>query len=388
MTITAYLEAWPGTMTGRERFNRQMRREPVDRCFNAEFGYWEENFRQWPLFVEHGVTDNAQADRFFGFDRMGFVGGNSWMCPPFKPILIEETETTRIVRNSEGLIAEVPKDGHSTIPHFSRPSIVTPEDWKRCKAERLDVNHPARKVDIEAIRGAHPPGRDYPLGVDCGSMIGKIRNMLTFEGLAYAVHDYPEMVEDMVETACVLVENFLDQVLGVIDFDLANGWEDICFRNGPIVSVGFFESVVVPRYRRIGDRLRAHGIDLWRIDCDGDVRPLIPGFLAGGVNCMYPWEVNSSGHPGESMDAFGAELRIMGGVDKMVLAHGRSEIADYLESLVPYVRRGGFIPHCDHRCPPDVSQDNYLYYLDLKRELFCTPITGHNGEELIEDSAG
>ena len=39
---------------------------------------------------------------------------------------------------------------------------------------------------------------------------------LTVEGLAYACLDYPEMVEDMVETCCQLVEHFLDQVLALV----------------------------------------------------------------------------------------------------------------------------------------------------------------------------
>ena len=48
--------------------------------------------------------------------------------------------------------------------------------------------------------------------------------------------------------------------LGQIDFDFATGWEDICFKNGPIVSLGFFTDVVVPRYKRIGDKLHAAGL--------------------------------------------------------------------------------------------------------------------------------
>lgn len=55
--------------------------------------------------------------------------------------------------------------------------------------------------------------REYPLGVNCGSMIGKIRDMLTTEGLIYAVYDYPDMVEDMVETCCQRVEDALEQIL-------------------------------------------------------------------------------------------------------------------------------------------------------------------------------
>lgn len=369
-TITPCRPKWKGTMTDRERFNNQMHYKPFDRCFNMEFGYWDENFKEWPIFVENGITNNREANIFFNFDRIEVIRGNVWMSPPFETKVIEETETTKILINSDGLLAEVPKDGHDTIPHFIKSSIVTPEDWKRCKEERFRRDDPSRKVDIEALKKAHPPDRDYPLGVDTGSMIGKIRDMLTFEGLAYACYDYPDMVEDMVETCCVLVEDFLDQVLPHFDFDFAAGWEDICFKNGPIVSIDFFKNVVVPRYKRIHEKLKKAGIDIWYVDCDGDVRPLLPYFLESGINCLFPFEVNSCCHPKELLDEYGKDLRIMGGVDKMVLAQGKEAIKEYLESLIPLVERGGYIPFCDHRCPPNVKPEDYLYYLDLKEELF------------------
>ena len=47
-----------------------------------------------------------------------------------------------------------------------------------------------------------------------------------------------------------------------------------------------------------------------------------------------------------------------------------AEIKAYMESLAPLVERGGFIPFCDHRCPPNVKPADYLYYLDLKEEMF------------------
>jgi len=357
-------------MTGRERFNNQMHYRPFDRTFNMEFGYWEENFKSWSMFRHDGVTNNWEADIYFNFDPFMTVGANTWLDPAFSSRVVEETETTRIVMNGDGLLAEVPKDGHDTIPHFVKASVVTPEDWKRCKEERLRRDAPSREVNVEAVKAAHPPDRDYPLGVSGGSMIGKIRDMLTFEGLAYACYDYPDMVEDMVETCCVLVEDFLDQVLGEIDFDFAYGWEDICFKNGPIVSVDFFKSVVVPRYKRISKRLRAHGIDLWYTDCDGDVRPIMPALMDGGINCLFPFEVNSCAHPAELLNEYGKDLRIMGGVDKIELAKGRAAIKAYLESLAPLVERGGYIPFCDHRCPPDVKEEDYVYYLDLKEEMF------------------
>ena len=357
-------------MTDRERFAAQMHHRPVDRCFNMEFGYWNENFAAWRLFRDHGITSNAEADLLLAFDRIEVFSGTTWMSPWFEEKVIAETATTLVMVNQHGLIAEVPRDGHDTIPHFLRASIRTPDDWKRAKEERFDRRDPARRVDVAALAAEHPRGRDYPLGVHCGSLMGRIRDMLTFEGLAYAIYDYPTMLEDMVETACVLVEDMLDQVLPKIDFDFASGWEDICYKSGPIVSMDFFRDVVLPRCRRIGARLAAAGIDLWYTDCDGDVRPLVPGWLDAGLNTMFPFEVNCSGPPGELLDRFAPGLRIMGGVDKLQIARGPEAIDRYLGTLEPYVARGGFIPFIDHDWPPGINPEHYLYYLDAKRRHF------------------
>ena len=368
MPITPIRSKWKSAMTDRERFNRQMHYQSVDRCFNMEFGYWEENFTEWELFTRNHISNNEEADIFFNFDQIRIIG-SVWMHPSFPETVVEERERTVIMQNRDGLLAEVPK-GSACIPHYLKSSVVTPEDWKRVKEERFSRDDPARIPDIAALQSIYPADRTYPLGVDCGSMIGKIRDMLTFEGIAYACYDYPDMVEDMVETCCVLVEDFLDRILPHFDFDFASGWEDICFKNGPIVSVDFFKNVVMPRYKRISKKLKAAGIDIWYTDCDGDVRPLLPYMLEGGINCLFPFEVNGCAHPAELFSEYGKDLRIMGGVDKMQLKAGKKAIKAYLETLFPLVERGGYIPFCDHRCPPDVAEEDYLYYLDLKEKMF------------------
>ena len=370
MPVSPCRPKWKGTLTDRERFNRQMHYQPVDRCFNMEFGYWEENFHEWPIFFENGITSNDEADIFFNFDRTATINGSIWMEPPFEKRIVEIRETTKVLINEDGLLAESPLDNHDTIPHYIKASIVTPDDWAKVKAERFRLDDPKRIVDIEKLKTEHPADRDYPLGIWTGSMIGKIRDTLTFEGLAYATYDYPKMVEDMVETACQLVENSLDQILPHFQFDYAAGWEDICYKSGPIVNPRWFHRVITPRYKRIHEKLKAHGIDIWWIDCDGDVRPILPLMMEGGVNCLFPYEVNSCTHPADLLNEYGKDLRIMGGFDKIEMGKGRDAIKAYMDTLIPLVERGGYIPFCDHRCPPNVNPDDYLYYLDLKEEMF------------------
>ena len=88
MTIHPCRPKWKGIMTDRRRFNDQMHHQPVDRCFNMEFGYWEENFKAWSIFRDNGIKNNEQADILFNFDKMGRDMGlrretKFWMQPPF-----------------------------------------------------------------------------------------------------------------------------------------------------------------------------------------------------------------------------------------------------------------------------------------------------------------
>ncbi|MCL2771833.1 MAG: hypothetical protein FWD71_00665, partial [Oscillospiraceae bacterium] len=109
---------WKGTMTQRDRFNAQMHYKPFDRTVNIEFGYWDENYTQWDLFVNNGITNEWEANQFFSFDVFGGLGGNYWMNPSFPYQVIREEGDTVIIQNGDGLTAEVPKNNHSTIPHF------------------------------------------------------------------------------------------------------------------------------------------------------------------------------------------------------------------------------------------------------------------------------
>ena len=65
------------------------------------------------------------------------------------------------------------------------------------------------------------------------------------------------------------------------------------------------------------------------------------------------------------------DLLIMGGLDKRELAKGRKAIDREVEAkLPPLFRRGGYAPTMDHHVPPDVSWDDFQYYLERTWEIF------------------
>ena len=62
---------------------------------------------------------------------------------------------------------------------------------------------------------------------------------------------------------------------------------------------------------------------------------------------------------------------MMGGVSKILLARSKEEINAEIHRLTPLVEEGGFIGFCDHRVPPDVPLENYMYYLETIREVWA-----------------
>lgn len=63
---------------------------------------------------------------------------------------------------------------------------------------------------------------------------------------------------------------------------------------------------------------------------------------------------------------YGRDLALSGGVDKRKLAKDKKAIEKELERILPLIEGGGCIPTVDHTVPPDVSYDNFMYYMEIK----------------------
>lgn len=86
---------------------------------------------------------------------------------------------------------------------------------------------------------------------------------------------------------------------------------------------------------------------------------------------LWPLERAANQDPLRLRRTFGKSLRLWGGVDKRELANGRAAIDRHLLSLQPLIEEGGFIPTVDHTVSPDISWDNFRYYMERKHLLLA-----------------
>ena len=359
-------------MNQQERFLAVFDYKPVDRIPIWDFGFWTETLERWR---EQGMPADVEPDDFFGMDaQWQWAPYNGGLLPAFETKVLEEGDDFEVVVMSDGVIARQPKR-FTSMPDFIGHTLKDRATWEEHYTWRLDPETDGRIGPDFLRRCKEFATRDTPALIHCGSVLGHLRDWLGLENFSYIQYDDPKLFREMVETIAtcqaVTLERALEQAdaLGVT-FDMGHFWEDICYNHGPLVNPKTFKEVAVPQIRRITDLCRKHGVRLFSVDCDGKIDELILLWREGGLQTMFPVEIGDWADPVELRQRFGKELLMMGGIDKRTLARSRKDIDAMIDHLTPLVAEGGFLPTPDHRVPPDVPLENYLYYLDRIKTLW------------------
>ncbi len=358
-------------MNARERFYAVMHYLPRDRSPIMDFGFWDETLVIWQ---KQGLPAGVDPDTFFGMDPQWIVAPiNVHLSPGFHSRVLEDRGETEIVLDSEGVTKEQGKFLGS-IPRQINHTLKDRESWEKEFRGRLNGASPERYPSNwkDLIKKYSYADREYPLGINVGSLYGWIRNWMGMENLSMLVYDDRKLFEEMVETVtdCV-IGSITPALTSGIHFDYALMWEDMCYRAGPLLSPTLFKKILVPNYKRITGLLQKYGVDRVVVDCDGDINLLLPLWLEAGVNTMFPIEVGVwNADPVAYRKQYGKELLIIGGVSKRLLSGSQQGIVLEVQRLIPLVEEGGFIPTPDHRVPPDVSLENYLFYLKQARHFW------------------
>lgn len=367
--------------TTKERFQKVFHYEEFDRPPDFEFGYWEETLEKWinqekipQNILQNNDDENFQekAEKYFGFERRQTLPVAVDLKPCFERKVVEEDERTRIVRNERGITCRELKN-HETMPEWIDFPVKDYSDFEKMK-KRYDPSDPRRyPSDWEKLAEKYSK-RNYPLGIFCGSLYGWLRYWMGFERLSKKFVKKPDFVDEMMSFLTEHIYKVVERALEKceehsIQLDFSAWWEDMCFNKGPLISPNLFKKFMVPKYKKITTLLEKHGVDIHYVDSDGKIDELVPLWLEGGINCMFPVEAAHT-PPERIREKFGKDVLMMGGIDKRALIKGTKEAIDEeLEKLPPLLETGGYIPHVDHRVPADVNFDSYKYYMKKKREI-------------------
>ncbi|MBO4353388.1 MAG: hypothetical protein J5860_00440, partial [Clostridia bacterium] len=153
-------------------------------------------------------------------------------------------------------------------------------------------------------------------------------------------------------------------------FDFAHYWEDVCFRNGPLLSPAKFEEVCAKHYKKRNDLCHKYGIDIISLDCDGVTEKLLPTWFENGVNTMFPIEIGVWGDQFEpARKKFGKGMLGVGGMDKTALRKDKAAVDREIERMKRLASMGGFIPCPDHRLMPGTKFELVQYYAEEIKKI-------------------
>ena len=347
--------------------------------------------------IEHWVAqgapqqllDRAFRDRYFGFDsecqldkiisgmtRIWYKAGGELvttaippMVPYFETKVLEEDERTLTIINPGGQKSKIFRDDPARMPMFLDSPVKDWTTWKECK-NRLDPNTLERWPANWDSYVEEVNKQDLPVSLEVGGFFGFLDKWMGLERLLYTFYDDPNLIEDMMDAILNLELEVIKRTVKDIKVDWVRFWEDMAFKTGPLISPDMVRRFMMPRYRQITDLLHKNGIDIIFVDSDGNINKLIPLWLECGINFFWPLEVAAGNDVVALRKEYGKNVILAGGMDKRELLKGKEAIRQEVMSKLPFLlETGGYFPCLDHAVPPDITLENYQYFINTMREV-------------------
>ena len=359
-------------MTNRERFHAAMNFEPTDRPCHIEQGFWPETYERWkkeglPEYVNYPefsyLSNGIDLFKYFDIAKFGYILPGQYYIPDFGYKVLEENEDYRVVRNERGVTLKEKKKNVS-IPQFLEYPVKSRRDYEIIK-ERLipdiDKRYPS---NWESLVKSMREQEDTLIVLHLDGFFGYPRELMGVERLLTMFYDDPDLMKDVINDRLDFYITLHEKAIKDIKHDFIFIWEDMCFKNGPLISPALFREFLLPAYKKLTSFLRSIGIKNIVVDSDGDVLKLIPLWIEGGVTGILPFEVKA----GMDVVKIGKDfpnLQILGGIEKHQLEKTKSDIEKEIDRVLPYMlKRGGYVVTLDHWVHSEISLDNFRYYVE------------------------
>lgn len=353
-------------MFARERFQRVMHFERPDRITfipDGWAGYWRETINRW---YGEGLPIGMTLEDYFSFDPREMIPIDFGLIPRFVPKVLEENANYRIQINEKGIVTKrMLEHTLGRMPQFLEFPVKDYNHWKKMKKRfnPTDIRRYPKNWGRELFEYYNTTGSI--VGLFLPGFFGQARDFLGVERLLVSFYKYPKLVHEIMDFWGDFLIETSREAVEKIKIDYVTIWEDMGYKNGPLISPRLFQKFMLLNYKKLTDFLRKNGIDIILVDSDGNNDALIPLLLEGGVSGIYPLEA-AAGEDAIALRKQYKRLLLIGNLDKRALIQGKKAIRDELEFKLPYlIKEGGYIPHTDHAAPPDVSFENFKYYCNL-----------------------
>ena len=354
-------------MTGKERMQRILKHQPVDRIGLFEH-FWNDTYKTW---YEQGHVPGGQSfEDHFQFDMQECWAFNLVADLDFKQQVVAEDEDTITFLDGNGAILRRHKF-HDTTPEHVDFTVKEREDWEKIKP--LLLNPDPRRINFEGYRkvkkAAADAGRFFVWsGVNVFECIHPVcghENMLV--GMALD----PDWVRDMAETYAKLTVE-LQKILFEQEGYPDGIWyyEDMGYKGSPFMSPQMYRDIIKPSHIYTIHYAKEHNLPVIMHSC-GFVEPLLPDMIDAGIDCLQVIEIKAGMDLLKLHKLYGDRISFMGGIDVRTLyTNDRQVVLEELEKKIPLVKQGyNYVLHSDHSIPKTVDYEVYRYFIDKGLEL-------------------
>lgn len=361
-------------LSSRERFDRILKHQPVDRIGLFEV-YWRETVQKWTA-EGHFARPEMVSDHF-GLD-VRRTGGE--ITPgDYRTInlvadldagdeVIEETDTVKLVRDGNGALLRWSKAGSGAPEHVDF-AVKDRRGWEEhIRPHLLDERSYERRINFSSYRALRTTCANQARFMTCGVVgaFDQMSPMCGHEHLLIGMALDPDWVRTMADLYMTVMIRLLEILFareGVPDGLWV--WDDLGFKHRPFMSPAMYRALLFPAHKKLFDF--AHGCGLPVVlHCDGCVEALVPSLIEAGINCLQPIEVKAGMDLLKLKKQFGDRIALIGGMDERVLeTNDRRAVEAELVSKLPAAMTGsGYVLQVDHSVSPLVEYETYRFFVE------------------------
>ncbi len=361
-------------LTGRERFGRILRHQPVDRIGLFEV-FWRETAQRWSdeghFAPPESVGEHFQLDML----RTGSATTPaSWKLLDLVADLdaptevVEETDVAQLTRDGNGALLRWRKDGSGAPEHVDF-LVKDRRGWDEHIRPRVaDPRTYQRRIDMANYRATRAKCADDGVFFCAGAVavFDLMSPMCGHENLLMGMASDPDWVRDMCEVYASTTIDLLEILFEREGLpDAMWFWDDLGFKQRPFMSPAMYREIVFPSHRRLFQFARSRGLPVI-LHTDGLIEALIGQLIEAGIDCLQPLEVKAGMDLLRVKKNYGEHIALIGGMDaRALISNDLDRVRKELQSKLPAVMAGsGYVLQVDHSVSYEVDYDTYKYFVE------------------------